>query len=203
MPGLSTNRNLPPAITNIRLGSALYGCGALEVKDTFDKSNATKLFAYDDSQLGYTDWTDIEPDFKTKCFIANNPNSSTIVLIPLDGRTITGPNVIKGGVCDGMLLTEKEMALVEFKADVISDQWIEDRANHAVVQLWHTYDGIIKPRCAKQAKDIEKLLSIEFYVVFDKELEITGASSQLMDKQIQFLADYKHLLYFENEKTFK
>ena len=204
MPKLSTDSFLPLAITNIRLGTALDDCSAHKVKDTFDRSGASELFVYDDHNLGYTDWVDTEPEFKSKCFIAKNQNGSTIVLLPLDGRTITGPNVIKGGVCDGMLLTEKEMTFIEFKTDVVSNNYetIVQRANEATGQLWHTYDGIVKPRCAKLSKDIDNLLSMDFYVVFDKELEVTGANSRLMDMQNQFLEDNKHLLYFENEKVF-
>ncbi len=204
MPRLSQDRNLPIAITRIRLGSALSDCGALHIDETFDKSTAPHLFVYDDSDLGYTDWVDIEPAFKYKCFKVLNPNGTIMVLVPLDGRIITGVNVIQGGVCDGMLLTEKEMTLVEFKTDVISKnyQTILQRANDAIEQLLHTFDAIIKPRCMRLSKDLESLLTIDFYVVFDKDLEITRASSQLMDMQTQFLEDYKHLLYFDNEKVF-
>lgn len=204
MPRLSTDRHLPPAISAIRLGSALRDCGALGVEETFDKSDAPELFAYDDRLLGYTDWTDIEPELKSKCFVVKNPNGFTIVLLPLDGRTVTGVNVIKGGVCDGMLLTEKEMTLVEFKTEVTSGnyQTIIQRATEAVGQLWHTFDVILRHRCIKQSRDIDELLSVDFHAVFDKELEITGASSALMDLQSQFLEDYNHLLYFDNEKVF-
>ncbi len=204
MPRLSQDRELPSAVTNIRLTSALRDCGALKLPDTFDKSTAPVLFAYDDSKLGYTDWTDIIPEFKSKCLQVKNPSASTIVLVPLDGRTITGTSVIKGGVCDGMLLTEKEMTLIEFKTDVTSSNYLTilQRANDADQQLRHTFNDIIKPKCLSVSRDVEKLLDIEFYIVFDKDLLISGASSQLMDIQTQFLEDNKHQLYFANEKTF-
>lgn len=204
MPRLSQDNDLPLAVTNIRLASALRDCGALKLQDTFDKGTAPLLFAYDDSKLGYTDWTDTEPEFKSKCLQVKNPNSSIIILVPLDGRTVTGANVIKGGVCDGMLLTEKEMTLVEFKTDVTSSNYLTilQRANDAVKQLRHTFNDIIKPKCLSVSRDVEKLLDIEFYIVFDKDLLISGASSQLMDIQTQFLEDNKHQLYFANEKTF-
>lgn len=204
MPRLSQDRNLPSAVTNIRLGSALRDCGALKVADTFDKSTKPMLFAYDDRSLGYTDWSDTEPEFRSKCFVVRNPDMLTVVLIPLDGGTVTGTNVIQGGVCDGMLLTEKAMSLVEFKTDVTSEnhQTILQRANEAVGQLWHTFDGIIKPRCLRMSRDIEKHMSVDFHVVFDEDLKITGASSQFMDMQTQFLEDKGHMLYFENGKTF-
>lgn len=209
MPRLSQDRNLPVSITNLRLCSALQYCGALGVANAFDKSSAEYLYIYDDSKLGYTDWTDVAPEFVSKCFVATNPNNNTIVLLPLDHRILTGESVIAGGICDGMLLTEKEMCLIEFKTNVTSSnyQTIVQRANDAIDQLWHTFDDIIKPKCttqsiAGQPIDVEQMLSIDFYVVYDKDLEVTGANSELMDLQTQFLTDKSHPLYFDNGKTF-
>lgn len=205
MPRLSQDRNLPLAVTQLRLDSALSDCGACKVGETFDKSTAPLLFVYDDSELGYTDWVDAEPAFCSKCFMVKNPNGTMVVLLPLDGRTITGVNVVRGGVCDGMLLTEKEITLVEFKTNVTSKNYLTilQRAHDAVGQLWHTFDVIVRPRCLSLSKDIDRILSVDFYVVFDKDLEVAGASAQLMDMQILFLEDNKHLLYFDNEKTFE
>lgn len=209
MPRLSQDRNLPVAITNLRLCSALQYCGALGVANAFDKSSAEYLYIYDDSKLGYTDWTDVAPEFVSKCFVATNPNNNTIVLLPLDHRILTGKSFVAGGICDGMLLTEKEMCLIEFKTNVTSSnyQTIVQRANDAIDQLWHTFDDIIKPKCttlsiAGQPIDVEQMLSIDFYVVYDKDLEVTGANSELMDLQTQFLTDKSHPLYFDNGKTF-
>ena len=168
MPRLSQDRNLPVAITNLRLCSALQYCGALGVANAFDKSSAEYLYIYDDSKLGYTDWADVAPEFVSKCFVATNPNNNTIVLLPLDHRILTGKSVVAGGVCDGMLLTEKEMCLIEFKTNVTSSNY----------------------------------QTIDFYVVYDKDLEVTGANSELMDLQTQFLTDKSHPLYFDNGKTF-
>ena len=205
MPRLSQNNDLPVAITNLRLCTALQDCGAIGVANAFDKSSAEHLYVYDDGNLGYTDWTDVAPEFVTKCFVATNPNNITIALLPLDGRIITGPSVIVGGVCDGMLLTDKEMCLIEFKTNVSDFNYLTiiQRANDAIAQLWHTFDGIIKPRCAKKSKDVERMLSVDFFVVFDKELEVTGASSVLMDLQLQFLTDKSHPLYFDDGKDFQ
>lgn len=157
MPRLSQDSVLPTAITNIRLGSALRDCGSTGIADAFDKSDKTLLFVYDDRELGCTDWTDLEPDFKAKCFKAVNPDRSIIALLPLDGKIITGTNVVKGGVCDAMLLSEKEMSLIEFKTNVSSTnyQTIIQRANEAVAQIWHTYAFIICPRCILQSKECE------------------------------------------------
>lgn len=205
MPRLSQDRNLPAAITNLRLCSALQNCGAIGVANAFDKSSANYLYVYDDGNLGYTDWTDVAPEFVSKCFVTTNPNNRTIVLLPLDGRILTGPSVIAGGVCDGMLLTDKEMCLIEFKTNVISSnyQTITQRADEAIGQLWHTFDCIIKSKCATISRDVEQMLSIDFFVVFDKDLEVTGANSELMDLQTQFLTDKSHPLYFDNGKTFQ
>ena len=198
MPRLSQNKDLPTAITNLRLCTALQDCGAIGVANAFDKSSAEHLYVYDDGDLGYTDWTDVEPAFVSKCFEVTNPNNNTIALLPLDGRIITGPSVIVGGVCDGMLLTDREMCLIEFKTNASGFNYLIQRAEDAIEQLWHTFNSIVKPRC----KEIENLLSVDFYVVFDKDLEVTGANSALMDLQIQFLQDYKYPLTFDNKKEF-
>ena len=198
MPKLSQNKDLPTAITNLRLCTALKDCGAIGVANAFDKSSAEHLYVYDDGDLGYTDWTDVEPAFVSKCFEVTNPNNNTIALLPLDGRIITGPSVIVGGVCDGMLLTDREMCLIEFKTNASGFNYLIQRAEDAIEQLWHTFNSIVKPRC----KEIENLLSVDFYVVFDKDLEVTGANSALMDLQIQFLQDYKYPLTFDNKKEF-
>ncbi len=210
MPRLSKDRNLPVAITNLRLCTALQYCGAISVANAFDKSSAKHLYVYDDGALGYTDWTDVAPAFASKCFVATNPNNNTIALLPLDHRILTGSSVITGGVCDGMLLTDKEMCLIEFKTNVTSSnyQTIIQRANDAIDQLWHTFDNIIKPKCAAQSIagqpiDVEQMLSIDFYVVYDKDLEVTGVNSELMELQLQFLTDKSHPLYFDNGKPFQ
>ena len=93
MPRLSPNNILPAAITNLRLCTALQNCGAIGVANAFDKSSAENLYVYDDGSLGYTDWTDVVPEFVSKCFVAANPNNNTIALLPLDGRILTGPSV--------------------------------------------------------------------------------------------------------------
>ena len=72
----------------------------------------------------------------------------------------------------------------------------------------HTFDGIIKPKCATQSIagqpiDVEHKLFVDFHVVFDKDLEVTGASSELMDLQLQFLTDKSHPLYFDDGKVFQ
>lgn len=146
MPTLSQNKDLPNAITQLRLCAALNDCGAVGVQNAFDKSDDERLYVYDDKELGYVDWMNTLPEFLSKTFNAQNPNKTTLALLPLDKKIITGPNVIQGGVCDCALLTDKEMSLVEFKTDVSSTNELTSlqRANEAIDQLWHTFDGIIK-----------------------------------------------------------
>lgn len=196
---------MPVAITQLRLCSALSNCGKTGVKDAFDKSDDGNLYVYDDASLGYTDWTNVQPAFLSKTFNAHNPKGNTLVLLPLDGRIITGANIIKGGVCDCALLTDKEMSLVEFKTNVLStkDLTISQRANEAKDQLWHTYEGIIHPKCRSVGIDITQKVSIDFFVVFDNELSVTGAQASLQDLQNEFLQDRHYPLYFQNNKQFE
>lgn len=206
MPRLSEDRTLPLAITNIKLGWSLQNCGAC-IKDAFDKSTAAHLYVYDDMQLGYSDWVDLEPEFSSKCFHVDNPGSICIALLPLDGRIITAKGIIEGGVCDCLLLTEKEMCFMEFKTNATSTETLRilDNATKASEQLWHTYDGIIRPRCIAKLKGSEELgfLYVNFHVVFDRDLKVTDANSSLMDLQAQFLEDKNHSLFFDYGKTFE
>lgn len=205
MPTLSKDRNLPDAIKQLRLCSALRNCGRVKVEDAFDKSDEENLYVYDDSNIGYSVWdNDKHAVSLSKTFHAQNSNRNTLVLLPLDGCIITGVHVIEGGVCDCALLTDKEMSLVEFKTNVLStnDLTILQRANEAIGQLWHTYDGIINPGCRRVGIDISLKVSIDFYFVFDNELGVTGARADFQNLQNEFLKEKNYPLYFQNNKQF-
>ena len=206
MPRLSQDKTLPPAITKIKLAWSLQNCG-VPVKDAFDKSTAAHLYVYDDMQLGYSDWDGQKPEFSSKCFHVDNPGSICIALLPLDGRIITAKEIIEGGVCDCLLLTEKEMCFIEFKTNATSTETLRilDNAAKALEQLWHTYNVIIRPRCINRLKSSAELelLYVNFHVVFDRDLKVTDANSSLMDLQTQFLEDKKYSLFFDYGKTFE
>ena len=204
MPTLSQNRDLPVAITQLRLCSALRDCGSVGVEDAFDKSDNENLYVYDDG--GYSDWTNVEPmAFLSKTFHALNPHQNTLVLLPLDGRIITGKNIIEGGVCDCALLTEKELSFIEFKTNASSDldETIFGHAEKAIKQLWHTNDGIINPACQKVGIDVKQKVYVDFYVVFNKDLSVTGVRADFQNLQDQFLQDKSYPLFFENSKQFE
>lgn len=204
MPTLSQNRDLPVAITQLRLCSALRDCGSVGVENAFDKSDNENLYVYDDG--GYSDWTNVEPmAFLSKTFHALNPHQNTLVLLPLDGRIITGKNIIEGGVCDCALLTEKELSFIEFKTNASSDldETIFGHAEKAIKQLWHTYDGIINPACQKVGIDVKQKVYVDFYVVFNKDLSVTGVRADFQNLQDQFLQDKSYPLFFENSKQFE
>ncbi len=204
MPTLLQNRDLPVAITQLRLCSALRDCGSVGVEDAFDKSDNENLYVYDDG--GYSDWTNVEPmAFLSKTFHALNPHQNTLVLLPLDGRIITGKNIIEGGVCDCALLTEKELSFIEFKTNASSDldETIFGHAEKAIKQLWHTYDGIINPACQKVGIDVKQKVYVDFYVVFNKDLSVTGVRADFQNLQDQFLQYKSYPLFFENSKQFE
>lgn len=205
MPTLSKDRDLPDAIKQLRLCSALRNCGRVKVEDAFDKSDDENLYVYDDDTLRYSDWTNVEPmAFLSKTFHVQNPNRNTLVLLPLDGRIIKGPNIVQGGVSDCALLSDKEMSFVEFKTNVSSDNdlTVLQRANEAQDQLWHTYNGIIKPQCQGTGIDVEQIVSVDFYVVFDNDLSVTGVRADLQNLQNKFLQDKHYPLFFQNYKQF-
>ena len=205
MPTLSKDRILPDAIKQLRLCSALRNCGRVKVEDVFDKSDDENLYVYDDQSLGYSDWMNVIPTaFLSKTFHVQNPNRTTLVLLPLDGCIITGKNITKGGICDCALLTDKEMSLVEFKTNVLSTNnlTILQRATEAKDQLWHTYDSIINPKCQKVGIDITLKVSIDFYVVFDNDLSVTGVRADFQNLQNEFLQNNHFPLFFESNKQF-
>lgn len=198
------NKAIPEAIKRLRLCASLKDCGHA-VEDCFKQSPAQCLYAYDDDALGYSDWSEaIAPESVSRSFVVHNDGLVEIVLLPLDGRIISGPAVTKGGVNDCAILTEKQMSLVEFKTNVTSnsDKNIEDKTNDAINQLWHTFNGIISPRCAAKGITLKDAVDIDFYVVFDSNLDVTGATALRQDKQMEFLMTNGFQLYFNNEKSF-
>ncbi len=204
MPRLSPDRKLPTAITNLRLGTALRQCGTITVEDGFDKSTASCLYVYDKLEERYSDWTDSEPEFISRCFVVGNPSGLIVVLLPLDNKIVTGVHITRGGICDCLILTEKELSFVEFKTNVTStnNNTLTQRADDAIGQLWNTYENIVKPRCCKALNNHDLSISVDFHVVFDKDLNVTGVSAELMDKQTDFIEDKKLPLFFDNEKVF-
>ncbi len=207
MPKLSQNNELPIAIRQLRLCSALSSCGQIGVEQAYDMTDDESLYVYDDDCLGHSDWNNNEHAVESlsKTFNAQNPNKNTLVLLPLDGCIITGKNVIKGGVCDCALLTDIELSFVEFKTNVVSiyDACILENAIKATIQLWHTYDGIICPECLKFGVNIKQKVYIDFYVVFNKDLSVTGVRADFLNIQNDFLQNKHYPLFFHNEKRFE
>lgn len=175
------------------------------MEDVFDKSDDENLYVYDDQSLGYSDWMNVIPTaFLSKTFHVQNPNRTTLVLLPLDGCIITGKNITKGGICDCALLTDKEMSLVEFKTNVLSTNnlTILQRATEAKDQLWHTYQSIIYRECCIIGISITLKVSIDFYVVFDNDLSVTGVRADFQNLQNEFLQNNHFPLFFESNKQF-
>jgi hypothetical protein len=204
MARLSNNTNIPTAVSNLRLCSALRNCGRIGVQRAMVISIDEKLYVYDDATLGYSDWTNIVPPNISETFCADNPNKTEIVLLPLDNRIITGPKVKQGGVCDCALLTVNELCLIEFKtnAKTESNKTLEQRCREALSQILNTINGIIKPKCNQQRIDIERKVDIDAYIVFDNELNVTGIKATFQAIAMDVLEENKLLLYVDNKKTF-
>jgi len=204
MPKSSNNTIIPDAIKRLHLCRALSDCGKLAVTKSFKQSTEECLYVYDDNKLGHTDWSNVAPSpYESKCFKARNTNHTVLVLLPLDHRIITGSAVIAGGVADCAMLTEKEMSFVEFKTNVYSQEFVEEHDQKAVTQLWHTYSCIIAPRCKGKGVIITDMVSVDFYVVFDQELDVTTASASRQSLMLDFLEQNQLPLYFDNEKDFR
>ncbi len=195
---------IPNAIRRLRLCASLQDCGH-SVENCFKQSSAKLLHAYDDDALGYSDWNEtVAPENISRTFIVRNDGTVEIVLLPLDNRVISGPTITKGGVNDCAILTEKQMSFVEFKTNVTSnsEKNIEDKTDDAVRQLWHTYNDIISPRCSVQGISLATSVNIDFFVIFDRHLDVTNATAFRQDKQMEFLLKTGFPLFFDNEKSF-
>lgn len=196
------NNNIPQEVKRLRLCSSLQGCGG-GVEVCLKESNEVAMSLYDDASLGYTDWINGNSGLPDT-FTANNASNKKLVLLPLDNRIISGPVVKQGGVADCAVLTMDNMSFIEFKTNVMSntDFNIGAKTEDAINQLWHTYDGIISPRCFAKGVDIAQLVDIEFYIVFNKELDVTTATASRLNHQMEFMSEHNFPLYFENEKNF-
>lgn len=205
MPRPSNNTNIPTAVSNLRLCSALSDCGRISVQQAMVISTDSRLYVYDDAILGYSDWTNIVPSNLSETFSADNLNNTEIVLLPLDNRIITGPKVTQGGVCDCALLTVNELSLIEFKtnAKTVSNKTLEQRCREASSQILHTIDGIIKPKCSQKGIDIDKKVDINAYIVFNNELNVTSVQTIFQAIAMEVLEKNKLLLFVDNKKTFK
>lgn len=198
------NIEIPKAVKQLRLCKSLEDCGQ-SVASCLKLSTAKVLYTYDDTDLTYSDWSEsIAPDQISRSFIVRNDDNVEIVLLPLDNRIISGPMVTKGGVNDCAILTERQMSLIEFKTNVTSnsDRNMEAKTNDAIDQLWHTFDEIISPRCKAKGIDLTDKIDIDFFVIFDSNLDVTNVTASRLEKQVAFLEKTGFQLYFDNEKSF-
>lgn len=198
----SNNKAIPVEVQRLRLCSSLQGCGG-NVALCLKESDAPLISIYDDETLGFSDW-EVGNNGSPKSFLTHNNASKNIVLLPLDNRIITGPKIKQGGVADCAILTLSDMSFIEFKTNVTynSEENINLKTEDAIRQLWHTYNGIIKPRCAKNKVNIPKLVNIDFFIIFNKDLDVTGAMASRLNYQTEFMNNYGLPLYFDNKKDF-
>ena len=199
----SSDSNIPQEVVRLRLCKSLQDCGKQEVEHCLKESKASAMAIYDDECCGYTDWA-VEFADISKSFIARNPQCKNMVLLPLDNRIISGPGVTQGGVADCAVLTMTEMTFIEFKTNVVSntEENIDSKTEDGIRQLLHTYDGVIKPRCLANGIEIQKCVDVDFFVMFNKELDVTNTMASRQNYQMEFMNDHGLPLYFENEKDF-
>lgn len=198
----SNNMAIPVEVQRLRLCSSLQGCGS-NVTLCLKESDAPLISIYDDETLGFSDW-EVGNNGCPKSFLAHNNAGKNIVLLPLDNKIITGPKIKQGGVADCAVLTLSDMSFIEFKTNVTSnsEENINSKIEDAIGQLWHTYDGILKHRCAKNNVIIPELVNVDFFIIFNKDLDVTGTMASRLNHQTEFMNNYGFPLYFDNEKEF-
>lgn len=199
---MATQDKIPQEVKQLRLCFSLHDCGA-PVDVCLKESVAMEISVFDDGNLGYSDWKD-GYDGSSNVFVAHNNERKKIVLLPLDNRIISGSTIKEGGVADCALLTMTDLSFVEFKTNVTSNSTknIDSKTDDAIKQLWHTYDGIIKPRCHAKGINIPQIVKLDFFIVFNKELDVTGAMASRLNYQQEFMENYGYPLFFDNEKNF-
>lgn len=200
---MATTRPIPQEIKRLRLCSALSNCGATPVQDAFEESFAPDLSVFDSETTHATEWVPRDTG-APKDFHISNPGGRNVVLLPLDNKIITGNTIAQGGVADCALLASDLLAMVEFKTNVTSntDYNLDEKTQDAIGQLWHTYDAIIRPRCAAVGVDIERAVSVEFYIKFDESLDVTRVTARRMSAQVEFKNDHRGLpLYFDHGRA--
>lgn len=203
MPRLSANNTVPNAVNRLRLIPALSPCCNTNLSLYIDKSTSHDVYVYDDNVLKYSDWDSNSGAVTlSKCFNGHNPNGIELCLLPLDNRMITDPTVIKGGITDCALLTDTEFTFVEFKTNATSRKNIGKNSNKAMKQLWHTYDSIVKPRCLANGVDLDNKVIVEFHIVFDTSMMVTGAMASFQNRMTLFCNQHHKSLFFENYKEY-
>lgn len=198
------NNNIPQEVRKLKLCASLQDCGGTAVELCIKESMSNEMSIYDDDDLQYSDWIEGNNN-SPKSFLAYNNNNKNLVLLPLDNRIISGPATKKGGVADCAILTLNDMSFIEFKTNVTlnSEDNLSAHTEKAIQQLWHTYDGIIKPKCEKKGVIISDAIdNIDFYIVFNKELDVTGIMASRLNYQMEFMSEHSLPLFFENEKDF-
>lgn len=191
---------IPRELSQLRLCSALRNCGG-GVERNFSQSDASDISVFDDNEGGCSVW-ELGDTGRSDVLLVRNPNRRNVFLLPLDNRILSGKNVSEGGVADCALLTMSSLALVEFKTNVHSNSSgnLSSKTEEAIRQLWHTYDGVIAPKCKEKGVEIAKVVNVDFNIVFDGQLDVTQAQAERMDRQLSFFQEKGFPLFFDNEK---
>ena len=191
----------PLVISRLKVIAALSTCGNVNAVNDLDFSNAADLYAYD-TENKYTEWEEKTPLNPTKAFHLINKSNKDVVLLPLDNYIVKDTHLTIGGIADYALLTSDELLFVEFKTNATSTtkKALINNSKKAQKQLWHTYDSILKPKFVAQGVELESEVEIEFYIVFDSLLNVTGANAAFMNQMTKFEDMYGHLLFFSNER---
>lgn len=191
----------PLVISRLKVVAALQSCGNAAAVNNLDYSKSVDLYSYD-TDAKYTEWDKSVPANPTKAFHLINTLQKEVVLLPLDNCIVKDAHLVVGGVTDSAFLTNDELLFVEFKTNVTSStkDALKRNSKKARRQLWHTYDGILKPKFAAQGIIIDDEVDIEFYIVFDSSLVVTAASASFMNQMTQFQNEHSHPLFFTNER---
>lgn len=190
------------AITQLKLKYAFSDMPAFQqlnvdgdyLNELFECDSRGTLFVHDDAATGHSifvpDTSGIGID---KVFVVKNINRIDVYLWHIDGVLFQ-----KDSKCDCAVLTDKNLAFVEFKANAgnKSDQTIKGNYEKASGQLLLTLDEV-STKCKSVGVDLRRLVQVGAYAVFNRTVPKNSAYQKKV--AAKFLLDSRGTkLHFKN-----
>lgn len=161
----------------------------------FSETTRAQVWVTDDDQTGYSIFVfDTHGVNKDKLLYVTNPASHAIFLWAIDGKMFK-----KLSKCDCALISNRIMHLVEFKANVASDnlQTIDEHYDKASEQLSLTLKYITEAYSKLDIDMYDVFLDIDAHIVFDRQIPQDNAYQKSVSRR--FNRDNQIALIFGND----
>lgn len=166
------------------------------IKKFFSETTHSQVWVTDDDSVGYCVFVyDTNGINKDKLLAVANKKSQPIFLWSIDGKMFN-----KLSKCDCALISDKQLHLVEFKANVVSDnlETIGDHYDKASRQLSLTFKYIKDAYNDLRIDDVFEVFSdVDAQIVFDRQIPQNNAYQKKVVSR--FSKDNSIVLTFGNE----